>query len=57
MTVQNWLSFPFQIPHMVLSSIKTKCIEDTENGKLFILHLCFIHFIFEFLIIGFYDVK
>lgn len=37
MTVQNWLSFLFQIPHMILSSIKTKCIEGTENEKLFVL--------------------
>lgn len=34
MTVLNWLNFPIQISHVVLSSIKTKCIEGTGNIKL-----------------------
>ena len=34
MTVPNWLNFPFQISHMVLSSIMTKYIEGTGNIKL-----------------------
>lgn len=34
MTVPNWLNFPLQTSHMVLSSIKMKCVEGTENVKL-----------------------
>lgn len=39
MSVLNWLSFPFQISRVVLSSIMTKYIEGTRNIKLsFVKH-------------------